>query len=191
MIRLATAGDAAAIVEIYRPSIESSSVSFETVVPSVTEMRGRIENCLQEYPWIVDDQQGVLRGYAYAGGYHARAAYRWAAIVTVYVGADLVRQGIAGRLYRVLFALLEQQGIRQVLAAITVPNPASQQFHEALGFRPAGVMSEVGYKLGQWQSMGWWQRSVGAGTTSAPTELIALNEIALDWQGDLTRIVDD
>jgi phosphinothricin acetyltransferase len=190
MIRLATAEDAAALIEIYRPSIEASSVSFETMVPSVTEMRGRIEHCMQEYPWIVDDQQGVLRGYAYAGRYHTRAAYRWAAIVSVYVGADLVRQGIAGRLYRVLFALLEQQGVRQVLAAIAVPNPASQQFHEALGFRQAGVMPQVGYKLGQWQSMGWWQRSLGAGTNSAPTELIAFQEIAMDWQGDLTRVVD-
>ena len=69
-------------------------------------------------------------------------------------------------------------------------NPASQQFHEALGFRQAGVMPNVGYKLDHWQSMGWWQRSLGAGTTSAPTEMIAFHRIALDWQGDLTGMVD-
>ena len=190
MIRLATADDAEAILEIYRPSIEGSAVSFETAVPSAEEMCERIISCLELYPWIVEQQGDSLRGYAYASSYHPRAAYRWAANVSVYVGQESLRRGIAKQLYSVLFAILQEQGLRKVLAAISVPNPASQQFHESLGFESVGVVAEVGFKLGRWQSMGWWQRPLGAGAASNPEELILFPKLAANWQGDLSRFAD-
>lgn len=181
MIRLATVDDAAKVVEIYRPSIEGSAVSFETAVPSSEEMRRRIANCLEQYPWIIDEgEQGEVRGYAYAAQYHPRAAYRWTAIASVYVGNNHLRQGIAKRLYQVLFDLLERQGIRQVLAAIAVPNPASQQFHESLGFTRVGLMPKVGYKLGAWQDMGWWQRPIGDGAESPPAPFTPFQKLEVD-----------
>jgi len=190
MIRLATEADAAPILEIYRPSVERSSVSFETEVPTVDEMARRIAECLQTYPWIVEEHRGQLRGYAYAHRYHVRSAYRWAAQVSVYVAENSMRQGVAKRLYETLFALLETQGVRKALAAITVPNLPSQRFHESLGFEQVGVAQDVGFKLGAWQSMGWWQRPLGDGATSAPSELVAFQEIASQWQGDLTHLSD-
>ncbi len=185
ILRLATSDDALAIQKIYRPSVEASNVSFETEVPLADEMRQRIKSCLEDYPWIVDVEKNVVRGYAYAGRYHPRSAYRWAAQVSVYVSSDFFRQGVAARLYRVLFSLLEQQGIRKVLAAIAVPNPASQKFHESLGFQQAGVMPDVGYKLGQWQSMGWWQRSLGDEIEGEPKEMIPFSQLPARPQGNL------
>lgn len=185
MIRVVRDADAQAMVEIYRPSIEQSAISFEIAVPSADEMRERVDSCLQQFPWIVDESEGRVRGYAYAAPYHARAAYRWAAIVSVYVGEGFLRQGVAGQLYRVLFSLLQEQGIRQVLAAIAVPNPASQQFHESLGFRKVGEMPDVGYKLGQWQSMGWWQRALGEGAESSPDAFVPFTQIATKLPEDL------
>ena len=190
MIRLATVADAAAIVEIYRPSIEASTVSFELAVPSLTEMCQRIESCLEQYPWIVEEDRNGLRGYAYASRHHPRAAYRWAANVSVYVERQAQRQGVAGRLYRVLFAILEQPEIRKVHAGITVPNPASLQFHKSLGFDLVGVYPAVGYKLGSWLSVSWWHRAIGAGATSGPTQPLSFHRIAADWQGDLTHFAD-
>lgn len=188
MIRLATADDAAAIVEIYRPSIENSTTSFETVVPSVDEMRQRIESCLERYPWIVDEDQNGLRGYAYAGSHHVRAAYRWSANVSVYVDQHAQRQGVARRLYLTLFAILEQQGIRRALAGITVPNPASHEFHSSLGFELVGVYTQVGYKLGNWLDVSWLQRPLGEGATTQPAELIAFHKIAASLPGDLAYL---
>lgn len=190
MIRVARDADAQAMVEIYRPSIEQSAISFETAIPGIDEMRQRVDSCLEQFPWIVDEVEGHVRGYAYAAPYHARAAYRWAAIVSVYVGEEFLRQGVAGRLYRVLFSLLQEQGIRQVLAAIAVPNPASQQFHESLGFRKVGEMPAVGYKLGQWQSMGWWQRTLGEGAESSPPPFTPFAQFANRLPEDLSTRLD-
>jgi len=191
MIRLATGEDAAAIVEIYRSSIEESVISFETAVPSLETMCQRIESCLKQYPWIVEEDPEGLLGYAYASSYHLRAAYRWSVTVSVYVHRRAQRQGVASRLYRVLFEILEQQRIRKVLAGITMPNLASQQLHESFGFELASVLPQVGYKLGRWLDVSWWQRPLGEGATSAPAEPRAFPEIAADWQGNLARVMSN
>ena len=177
MIRVATADDAEAILEIYRPSIEDAVTSFETEVPSVAAMRARIENCLLRYPWLVcEDQQGVC-GYAYAGEHHPRAAYRWTVNVSVYIAERSQRQGIARRLYEALFSILDKQGIRTVIAGISLPNPTSHAFHESLGFTQVGVLPTVGFKRGQWIDVSWWTRSLGQGCQSDPTELIAFPQL--------------
>ena len=184
MIRVATADDADAILDIYRPSIEESVTSFETEVPSVEAMRARIENCLLRYPWLVcEDQQGVC-GYAYAGEHHSRAAYRWTVNVSVYIAERSQRQGIARRLYEALFSILDKQGIRTVIAGISVPNPTSHAFHEALGFKKAGVFPAVGYKLGQWIDVSWWTLKLGEDSKSEPIEVVPFPELQIERIGE-------
>lgn len=173
MIRVATPEDAEAILEIYRPSIEESVTSFETEVPSVEAMRERIENCLLRYPWLVcEDEQGVC-GYAYAGEHHPRAAYRWTVNVSVYIAQRSQRQGVARRLYEALFSILERQGVRTVAAGISVPNPTSHAFHEALGFTKVGVFPAVGFKQGQWIDVSWWTLRLGEERTGEPADFVA------------------
>jgi L-amino acid N-acyltransferase YncA len=91
-----------------------------------------------------------------------RAAYQWSVDVSVYIHAQVRRSGVGRGLYRSLFALLVLQGFYQAYAGITLPNPASVGLHESLGFQPVGVYRAVGYKLGAWHDVGWWQLTLQA-----------------------------
>jgi L-amino acid N-acyltransferase YncA len=160
-IRLAVPSDAPGILEIYRPFIETTPVTFETEVPAVAQVEERIAAALQFAPWLVGtDARGIV-GYAYATKYRERAAYQWCVEVSLYVREGDRRQGVGRSLYRSLFALLRLQGFRAANAVITLPNAASVGLHEALGFRPIGVHTLVGFKLGRWHDVGHWQLELG------------------------------
>lgn len=159
-VRLASVGDAEGILAIYAPIVRDTSISFELEVPTIEEMRGRIEATLRRYPWLVYEAGGMICGYAYAGRHRERAAYQWSADVSVYVAADARRQGVARRLYTPLLGILEDLGCYSALAGIALPNPASVGLHEAMGFQPIGVYRNIGYKLGAWHDVGWWQRKL-------------------------------
>lgn len=160
-VRRATADDAAAIASIYAPYVQASVVSFEMEAPDEAEMRGRIEDGGDLYPWFVacEDDAPPL-GYAYACAFRARPAYRFTVETTVYVADGAHRRGIGTLLYRTLLPVLEAQGFAQAIAAITLPNEASVRLHEGLGFRPAGVYEKVGFKFREWRSVGLWQRGL-------------------------------
>lgn len=155
--RLAQPTDAAAILAIYAPYCESSHVSFEVSAPSERRMRDRIARIAVQYPWLIAEVDRTVGGYVYASQHGERAAYRWAVDVAVYVAAAQHRKGIARTLYDSLFAILRQQGYFKACAGITLPNPASVGLHESLGFRRVGIFPGVGYKLGRWLDVGWWQ----------------------------------
>jgi phosphinothricin acetyltransferase len=159
--RRATADDAAAIASVYAPYVRASVVSFETEAPDEAEMRGRIESGADLYPWLVAcDDEGGVRGYAYACAFRARPAYRFTVETTVYVADGAHRRGIGTLLYRALLPILEAQGFAQAIAAVTLPNEASVRLHEGLGFRQAGTYEKVGFKFGEWRSVGLWQRAL-------------------------------
>jgi L-amino acid N-acyltransferase YncA len=156
-IRLATAGDARAVADIYAPNVAGSIISFESEPPGEKEMRRRIEGTLEGgYPWLVCERRGRVLGYAYAGAHGSRAAYRWSVDVSVYVHGEAHRKGVGRALYTSLFAALRAQGFYNAYAGVTLPNPGSVGLHEAMGFRPVGVYTEVGYKMGAWHDVGWW-----------------------------------
>jgi L-amino acid N-acyltransferase YncA len=157
MIRPVDASDAAAIAEIYRPSVESAVISFEYVAPTAAQIATRIATVTSRFPWLVFDDNGVIAGYAYASAHSERAAYGWAVNCAVYVAASHHRRGVGRRLYVGLFDLLKQQGYYKAYAGITLPNPASVGLHEALGFTPVGVYKGVGYKFGAWHDVIWYQ----------------------------------
>ena len=162
-VRLAAADDAAAIASLYAPYVSASAVSFETEAPGADEMRSRIESGGELYPWFVacGEDEAIL-GYAYACAFRARKAYRFSVETTVYVADGAHRRGIGGTLYSHLLPILEAQGFTQAIAAITLPNEGSVRLHEAHGFREAGVYRQVGWKLGEWRSVGLWQRQLAA-----------------------------
>ena len=109
-------------------------------------------------PWLVAIVDSCVAGFAYAGSWKGRAAYDWCAEVTVYVSHKAQHAGIGRALYDRLLELLDDQGYRTEVAVITLPNEPSIAFHEACGFRCAGVLAGVGYKQGQWLDVGFWQR---------------------------------
>ena len=159
MIRLATPADGPALAAIYDPVVEKTAISFEIAAPGAAEMQRRVEQILQFAPWLVEaeERDGQVRGYAYASRHRERAAYQWCVDVAVYVGEAHRGQGIGAALYRALFPLLRAQNFYVAHAGITLPNAASVRLHESAGFRPIGIYRGVGYKMGAWHDVGWWQ----------------------------------
>ena len=157
-IRTAAPSDAAALTAIYAPIVTTTVNSFELEAPTVDEMRERIASTLQRLPWLVSlDSIGEIDGYAYASKHRERAAYQWSVDVSAYVRSDARGRGIGKRLYRSLIEELASLGYFQAFAGIALPNDASVALHEAVGFVPIGVYRNVGYKLGAWHDVGWWQ----------------------------------
>ena len=161
-IRTATAADAAACAAIYAPYVTGTTISFETEPPDAGELAGRIAAANRSHAWLVLEDGGRVVGYAYAGTFNPRAAYRWSCQVSVYLEPGLRRRGAGRALYEALFARLAERGYRTVLAGMTLPNEASEGLHRALGFVPVGTYRRVGYKNGGWHDVAWVQRGIGS-----------------------------
>jgi phosphinothricin acetyltransferase len=178
-IRIARDDDAAAIHAIYAPHVESGTATFENAVPGADAMRERIRARLPHYPWLVWDEGGAVLAYAYAGRFRERAAYDWIAETSIYVHPAAQRRGIARRLYGVLLDAMRLQGLTQAVGVITLPGAASVALHESMGFTPAGVWRQAGWKLGQWWDVGVWQRELQP-STPAPAPVRSFAELAAD-----------
>lgn len=175
-LRLATADDAPQIADIYGPLVADTAITFEIDVPSVDEMRQRIVGTSMRFPYLVADDAGTVLGFAYGGRHRRRAAYAWSSDVAVYVAAGTRRSGVGRGLYTALLDLLTAQGYANAFAGIALPNDASIGLHQATGFEPVGVYTSVGYKLGTWWDVAWWQRRLRMAQTPPPP--VALVEIA-------------
>ena len=156
-IRCADAADAEGILAIYAPIVRETAISFELQPPGLVEMRSRIETTVAKLPWLVCTSDQGIAGYAYASRHRERAAYQWSVDVSVYVAPHARRRGVAHGLYVPLLGILGDLGYYSALAGIALPNPGSVALHESLGFHPIGFYRKIGYKLGAWRDVGWWQ----------------------------------
>ena len=171
VIRHADPGrDGATCAEIYAPFVRDSAVSFEEETPRADEMAKRIERTSLTHPWLVAEADGRVVGFAYGTRHRERAAYRWAADVTVYVSGEHRRRGIGAALYGELLALLARQGFHVACAGITLPNEASVALHEKCGFSLVGVYRRIGWKLAGWHDVGWWQMELVPAGEQPPRE---------------------
>lgn len=187
VLRFARPEDAPALLEIYRPYVEETSITFETQVPSEAEFCRRITEISSQFPYLVAEESGVLLGYAYAHPFHERAAYSWTVESSIYVSQAHRGRHIGTMLYRALLPLLERQGVKNVCAVVTYPNDPSIGFHGALGFSQGGILPDFGYKLGAWHSVAYLYRSLDAssGTPGPIRPIHALN------QDQVSRILAD
>lgn len=156
-IRLITQGDAQATLDIYRPYVEKTIISFEYNAPDIAEWQNRIKTITAEYPWLVCEHHNEVIGYAYASKHRYRTAYSWAVESTIYLSESFHRKGIASILYETLFNLLRLQGFVNVYAGVTVPNVKSEKFHLASGFYDIGHFKNIGFKFGAWHDTRWFQ----------------------------------
>ncbi len=160
MIRDARAEDAGAILGIYAPVVRESVATFELEPPSVEEMRARIAEVTERYPWLVFEGASGVVGYAYAASYHPRPAYAWTCEVSVYVGEESRGTGAGKVLLRELLARITDAGFVVAIARIALPNDASVRLFETHGFEHYGTARGIGYKLGRWVDVGEWQREL-------------------------------
>jgi phosphinothricin acetyltransferase len=163
------ARDGADCAAIYAPAVDDAAISFEEPpAPDAAAMAARIAATSRTHPWLVIEDGGRVVAYAYAAPHLERAAYRWAANVSIFVGPDHRRRGSGRRLYLALFELLRAQGLRIAVAGITLPNEASVALHRSVGFEPVGTYRRIGWKAGAWRDVSWWQLRLGPDDDDGP-----------------------
>jgi len=161
LIRNVRESDIPEIIEIYNPFITKTTVSFEEEPVSAQEMQRRIRQVQdQGLPWYCIEVEDKVAGYAYASRWRERPAYRFTVETTIYLSPTYTGRGIGRSLFSTLLEQVRALGMHQVIAVITLPNPASVSLHEKLGFRKVAHFSEVGYKFNQWLDVGYWQRAL-------------------------------
>lgn len=158
IIRAATSVDAVRCAEIYRPFVTDGWVSFELEPPDTAEMARRISAYSATHDWLVAEIENQVAGYAYGSPHRTREAYATSCDVGIYIDPAFARRGVGRALYGQLLPSLKALGYHAAFAGIALPNPASIGLHEAFGFEPAGIYREVGWKMGGWRDVGWWQR---------------------------------
>jgi phosphinothricin acetyltransferase len=177
-IRMAVPSDAEGVLDIYAAHVIESFCTFESEVPSVEEMGGRIKKITEVKPWVVCVIADSIAAYVYASAHRERAAYQWSCECSVYTHPDFQGTGIGFQLYKILFRLLKMQGYRNVYAGITLPNAASIKLHEKCGFSHLATYENVGYKLGMWKNVGWWKLQLNK-YVSKPSPPLKISEINL------------
>ena len=169
-IREAVEADVREITAIYADEVKHGIATFEEMVPTADDMAARLAHIkCHALPYLVAERAGTVLGYAYAGQFHARAAYRYTLEDTVYIHEDARRQGVGKALLEALLARSEAIGARQMIALISyTPDSGSIALHTQQGFRPIGILKAVGYKFGRWLDVAYMQRQIGAADTNAP-----------------------
>ena len=172
VIRRATKEDAGSLLGIYSYYVENTAISFEYITPSLEEFEGRISKTSEKYPYLVLEEDGVIRGYAYAGVFKDRAAYDHCCEVTIYVDREAKGSGYGRALYEALEAALKEMGIINIYACIGDPEAEdeyltknSERFHRHMGYTKVGESHKCGYKFGRWYNMIWMEKMIGEHST--------------------------
>ena len=158
MIRAPRPEDAAAVCRIYNFFVTETTVTFATDPVPEAAMRESILAVSDKFPWLIWEDKGEVLGYAAAGEWKSRCAYRYSVETTVYLAPDAAGRGIGTALYGELLGQVEMAGHHSALGGIALPNPASIALHEKLGFTKVGHLKEVGRKFDQWVDVGYWQK---------------------------------
>lgn len=168
--------DAEAVLEIYRPYVERTNITFEYTAPKITDWTQRIIDYRNLFPWLVAEFEGKIIGYAYAAKHRDRIAYSWCCESSVYMFEEFQGKGVAKALYEKLFEILKLQGYINVYAILTSPNAKSEKFHESFGFTDVGRFYKAGYKFDQWHNTRWMQIHLTRHEVP-PQQIIPFNEI--------------
>ena len=167
-IRNDTLAAAPRILEICAYYVGRTVVTFEYDVPSLAEFEGRMRDIMKKYPYLVIERDGRIEGYAYAHAFVGRAAYDWAAELTISLAHAATRGGLGRVLYEALADRLTARGVLNLSACIGYPQVEDEyltklcaQFHEHLGFTLAGTFHNCGYKFGRWYDMIWMEKIIG------------------------------
>lgn len=173
-IRAATAADIPAITAIYGEAVQFGTATFELIPPDVTEMTRRFTALATDgFPYLVAVQDGQIAGYAYAGRYHNRPAYRFTVENTIYLAPDSQRRGVGTRLLQRLIDDCEAMGFRQIIALVgDSANAGSIGVHTRCGFQTIGIHPDVGFKFERWLDIVTMQRALGGGGETQPAELV-------------------
>jgi phosphinothricin acetyltransferase len=165
-IRKATSGDLPTITKIYADAVDNGTATYELEAPSHAEMTTRYESLMaSEYPYLVAEEDGVVLGYAYAGPFRARPAYRFIVEDSIYLAPQSKGKGVGTALILALIEACRADGYRQLVAVIGDGHAESPsvKLHEKTGFRHCGVLMGSGYKHGRWLDTVFMQLELNGG----------------------------
>jgi phosphinothricin acetyltransferase len=171
IVRPSRAADLPAITRIYAHAVVHGTATFELAPPDEAEMGRRRTTLLDgDFPYLVADQDGAVVGYAYAGSYRSRAAYRSTVEDSIYVAPEAQARGIGSALLSALIAACEMRDFRLMVAVIgDEASTGSIRLHRRMGFEPVGVFKPIGYKHDRWLATVLMQRVLGRGDQDPPT----------------------
>ena len=171
-IRPATSDDIPVITGIYADAVETGTASFELTAPDEAEMGRRMAVLLDgDFPYLVAESAGAVIGYAYAGAYRPRPAYRFTVEDSVYVARPAHGKGVGRALLRALVSEAEKRGFRQMISVIgDEASAGSIALHRSVGFELVGTFKAVGWKFGEWRATVLMQRALGPGDSKAPAD---------------------
>jgi phosphinothricin acetyltransferase len=171
-IRPTAEADLPAITAIYEHAVRYGTATFELIPPDLAEMSRRFRALMEDgYPYFAGVIGGEVVGYAYAGAYRPRPAYRFTVENSIYLKPAIHRQGIGLQLLQHLIRECEARGYRQMVAVIgDSANAGSIGVHSRTGFQIIGTHPNVGLKFGRWLDTVMMQRALGAGATTVPSE---------------------
>ena len=156
-VRFATEVDAARLLAVYGQYIDTS-ITFEYGLPTEAAFAARIRDITRHWPYLICEEDGQAAGYAYAHPAREREAYGWYVELSIYLDRSRTGRGLGRRLYGLLLDILRAQGVKTAMGCVTLPNPASEALHAALGFKRIGVSPRAGYKNGAWHDVIWFEK---------------------------------
>lgn len=163
-VRLANEKDYPAMLEIYRPYVENTRISFEYETPSVEAFKSRISSIAEKHPVLVYEEDGKILGYSYTADVFERKAYSWCAELSVYVERGCRGKGIGKRLVGAAEDITRFLGYKILYSLVTEENAASVAFHKALGYKQIAFFPNQGYKFGAWTGVVWFEKRLSANT---------------------------
>jgi phosphinothricin acetyltransferase len=158
MIRGVYTKDTEAVCSIYNHYVKNTIFTFEENPVSTEEMKDRIAEATVSLPWVVWEENGEIKGYAYASKWKTRSAYRFSVESSIYLQPDFIGKGAGRILYETLISDLRNLSLHTVIGGIALPNESSVALHEQLGFLKVAHFKEVGWKFGRWIDVGYWER---------------------------------
>ena len=174
-LRIVRTEDAEKLLEIYRPYVEKTAISFEYEVPSLDEFKGRIINTLKKHPYLVAEKEGEILGYAYTSDFVGRVAYDHSSEMTIYLDETKRKMGIGRKLYSAIEEICKAQNITNLYACIGYPETEDEyltrdsvHFHSRLGYRMVGQFFQCGYKFGRWYDMVWMEKHIAPHLENQP-----------------------
>ena len=181
-IRFVTPEDASPILDIYAPYVSSTTVTFETNVQRLYDIRRRIATISSVTPFLVCEIDGKIAGFSYADADSKRhlPAYGWNTNVYVYIHDDYQKCNIASALYLAMISLLTEQGYKKIIALVNASDTVSESFHLAFGFKKVGVFENLCWKLGRWHSVSIFEKVLDD-SLKEPQPVKTIKELDIDF----------
>lgn len=169
-IRPAGVADLSAITAVYADAVLHSTATFELVPPDLAEITARFHKITGAgFPYVVAEAGGEIAGYAYAGSYHARAAFCFTVENSIYIKPQWHRRGVGAQLLARLIGDCESAGFRQIVAVIgDSGNAGSIGLHRSAGFQMVGTLRNAGLKFGRWLDTVTMQLAINGGGDTIP-----------------------